>query len=60
MPDPNVTMPRARFEAVARQCLALRDQVDALMALVQSELTTEPIDPREKAKNASVFNRRSA
>lgn len=56
-----VTIPRARFEAIARQTIALREQVDALTLLMQSELVGDAVDPRtEKDAAPNTFGRRTA
>lgn len=59
MSEPTITIPRARFEAVARQCLALREQVDSLSLLIQSEFTGQPVtDPRiaKNGRRPNTFN----
>ena len=38
MADATITIPRDRFEAMARQTMAMREQLDALSLLFQSEL----------------------
>lgn len=59
MAGDTVTIPRARFEAMVRQTLAMREQLDALSLMLQSEMT--PVDPREKtATPPATFGRRSA
>ena len=60
MSAPDVTIPRDRFEAIVRQALALREQLDALSLLMQSELkAAAPADPRE-AKRPQTFGSRTA
>jgi hypothetical protein len=55
MSAPDVVIPRARFEAMARQTLALREQLDALSLLIQSEITAPAaVDPRQ-TKRPSTF-----
>lgn len=58
----DITIPRDRFEAMVRQTLAMREQLDSLSLLMQSELRmAAPTDPREKKNDSpSTFGRRSA
>lgn len=62
MPDATITIPRDRFEAMVRQCLAMREQLDSLSLLMQAELrTASPTDPRTpKQEPPATFGRRSA
>jgi hypothetical protein len=56
MSAPDVVIPRARFEAMARQTLALREQIDALSLLIQSEIAAPATDPRQDTtKRPSTF-----
>ena len=62
MADATITIPRDRFEAMARQTMAMREQLDALSLLFQSELrAAATADPRtSKDTPPSTFGRRSA
>lgn len=46
MPEPTVTIARARYETLMRMALAAHEGIGALLAGFQAEITDEPTDPR--------------